>query len=184
MIQGLQVRASLLQLLIFCGFFIFLNSNSSLAQKQLEIITVKKEEYQLPVHVLEGYAESILFRKIALDTIGFDWALLPYIKAEHRALIADKIRLGVNVKVFIKDLKMTEALHDNDNFYFKFEFSKPKTKVIKLNEDMVKTSLLRGKYKTDFITSISILNFLLTYEQLVTPLQMKKMEGASSISFI
>ena len=130
MIQGLQVGTSLLQLLILCGLFIFFNSNSSLAQKQLEIITVKKEEYQLPVNVLEGYAESILFRKIAVDTIGFDWASLPYIKAEHRALIADKIRLGVNVKVFIKDLKMTEALHDNDNFYFKFEFSKPKTKSV------------------------------------------------------
>ena len=136
------------------------------------------------MHVLKGYTESILFHKIAPDSIDFDWASLPHIKAEHRALIADKIRLDVNVKVFIKDLKMTESLHDNDNFYFKFEFSKPKTKFVKLNEDLLKISLLRGKYKTDFITSISILNFLLTYEHLVTPLQMKKMEGASSISYI
>ena len=174
MLKGLQIRALLLQPFIFCCIFIFVNSNSSFAQKQLETIAVKKEEYQLPIHVLEGYAEAILFRKIALDIIDFDWASLQYIKAEHRAMIADKIRLGVNVKFLIKDLKMAEALHDKDNFYFKFEFSKPKTKVIKLDEDLVKKSLLRGKYKTDFISSISILNFLLTYEQLVSPLQMEK----------
>ena len=122
MIQGLQVRKSLLQRLIFCGFFIFFNSNSSLAEKQLETIAVKKEESELPVNVLKGYAESILFQKIALNTIVFDWSLLPYIKAEHRALITDEIKSGVNVKVSIKDLKMTEALHDKDNFYFQFEF--------------------------------------------------------------
>ena len=184
MIKGLQIRTLLLQLFIFCGFFIFFNSNSSLAEKQLETIAVKKEESELSVNVLKGYAESILFQKIALDTIVFDWSLLPYIKAEHRALITDKIKLGVNVKVSIKDLKMTEAPRDKDNFYFKFEFSKPKTKVIKLNEDLVKISLLKGKFKPDFVASISILNFLLTYEHLVTPLQMKKMEGASSISYI
>ena len=174
MIEGLQIRTLLPHLLIFCGFFIFFDSNSSFAQKQLETIALKKEESELPVNVLKGYAESILFRKIALDTIVFDWSLLPYIKAEHRALITDEIKSGVNVKVSIKDLKMTEALHDKDNFYFQFEFSKPKTKVIKLNEDLVKISLLEGKYKPDFVAGISILNFLLTYEQLVTPLQMKK----------
>ena len=164
-------------LTIFCLVIACLNvfmSDTCYAQKQEKKITLKKMEFQPPIPVLESYAELLLLREVAFEAIDFDWNLVPYVKAEHQNLIENKIRKKSDIKLTLKNLNLVKLNHDKDNFYFYFSFSKPKFKTIVINDEILRAALLQVDTKTTFMTNIHNLEAMLTYDRLITLVQLKK----------
>ena len=152
-------------------------SDACYAQKQEKKITLKKMEHQPPIPVLESYAELLLFRELASEAIDFDWNLAPYVKAQHQELIENKIRKKSDIKLTLKNLNLVKLNHDEDNFYFYFSFSKPKFKTIVINDKILREALLQLDTKTTFMTNIHNLEAMLTYDRLITLVQLKKKWG-------
>jgi hypothetical protein len=134
-----------LSLVLACLTFFAIN-NVALAATSSQTITIRKPDYQIPLAALEQYAQSILFKNVALAAVNFDWRAFPRLSPKHHAVLTRHYLPTGNQSFNIAGVTLIASKHDSDYYYFTFAYEEPPT--ITVNVDHGQMAVLLGRVES------------------------------------
>jgi hypothetical protein len=120
----------------------FATNNVAQATTSTQTITIRKPDYQTPLAALEQYAQSILFKNLALAAVNFDWRAFPRLSPEHHAVLTRHYLPTGNPSFNIAGVTLIASKHDSDYYYFTFAYEEPPTITVNVDQGQM-VALLR-----------------------------------------
>lgn len=142
LLEKIKIRLSWV---LVCLTFFAIN-NVALAATSTQTITIRKPDYQTPLAALEQYAQSILFKNVAVAAVNFDWRAFPRLSPEHHAVLARHYLPTGNQSFNIAGVTLIASKHDSDYYYFTFAYEEPLTTTV--NVDQRQMAALLGRVES------------------------------------
>jgi hypothetical protein len=120
----------------------FATNNVAQATTSTQTITIRKPDFQTPLAALEQYAQSILFKNVALAAVNFDWRAFPRLSPEHHAVLTRHYLPTGNPSFNIAGVTLIASKHDSDYYYFTFAYEEPPTITVNVDQGQM-VALLR-----------------------------------------